>query len=153
MGLWIWLRLTPIFYPTIYLFGPLDTFWDWVVSDERPRFIFMSLFKTAPYLNRSISSRFTRVHQYPCCCDFLTLRSMPALRFALLVAPATETTFFRSDDCLIIASPWRVILRYLIKDLYGASYCTPVPMSRFGTGWYRISILANSVKLIDAFNN
>jgi hypothetical protein len=82
---------------------------------------FTSLFKTAPYFNRSISPRFTCAHQYLCYCDLLTLRSMEAPRFALLVAPAIETIFSRSDNCLSIVSSWGVVLRYLIGDPYGES--------------------------------
>jgi hypothetical protein len=34
------LRLTHIFHLTLFLFGPPDSFWDWVVWDERPRFTY-----------------------------------------------------------------------------------------------------------------
>jgi hypothetical protein len=104
---------------------------------------FTSLFKTVPYFNRSISPRFTRAHQYPCCCDPLTLRSMETPRFVLLVAPAAETTSFRSDDCLSIVSSWGVVLRYPIKDLYGESCCPLVPCEK---SWYHSVPNSNSLK-------
>jgi hypothetical protein len=95
---------------------------------------FISLFKTVPYSSRSISPRFTCAHQYPCYCDLLTLRSMQVPRFALLVAPATETTSFRSDNCLSIVSSQEVVLRPLIGDPYGESYCA---LASARTNWYR----------------
>jgi hypothetical protein len=78
--------------------------------DKRPRFLLISPFKTAPYFNRPIPSRFPRVRQHLCCCDPLTLRSMGALRFVLMVAPATEVVFFLSNNSSSIVSLRRVVL-------------------------------------------